>query len=616
MLPADAKAKTGWRTTHSPEPQAKSKRQRVDEANRAASRVLDESGMGFDVFAPRGQAPTSGAWDGSAERRHGAEMSGVDADSSLPHSPTWLVHVDPTGAFVSVALVVSHVPGVGAVYDVAADVVYSARHRGVVLANGKPLEEARAPRVSPLNAEGNNAFLGSPIVTNITPPDAHETDAYREHVSGTISNLLRAGHFNIRMESCPAQCLLMVATGKAVVYWACGPHASEVAAGLVIARVSGAIATNPGSSDDTYRAMLSPTWTAIAAAEAREKGHSGEPKCDITARRFAVGVSASACKQLEGHLAGPIPYAVSENEHPLAGDLQLRKVVLGMDPEEPSTSLEPLYTTPRWSDSPAADSQRRWSDSVPPSELVSAPTATTPGRQRMTAASTTKSPAHTWSVLGSLRRTPREEPTAAAVSRGYDDDGYLNVASGDEDDDDNDDGSNEENNNNNNSHSNDDDDDEEDNSVSVPPPPRPVSRHEAERRRLSLSPGSDGVETTLRLDLGTVDENTHTHRRSLRPIDDYTLTALELEETARELRLGRPVDSTIDTNGWVDGDRASAGRVEVRVQAPRVKAVVVAPAAAREETNRGDVEADSTAAVKEAVRPDVRRIRVRSYLDD
>ena len=498
------------------------------------------------------------------------------------------MHVDPSDPCVSVALVVNHIPGVGVIYDVTADVVYSGRHGGVLLINGKPCD----PLLSTTHSDDD-----SPIVTNISPPDAHEADAYREHVSGTISNLLRSGHFNFRIESCPARCLLMVATGRASVYWACGPKAEEVAAGLVLARAAGALATNPGNKDND--SMTSPTWTAIAAAEAREKGYTGEPRYDLTARRFVVGVSSTARKRVERQLAGPIPFSVCDDDHPLADDLQLRKVVLGMDPEEANTSVEPLYNTRRWSDAPGSEQCRTEASPVP--VRITSP-ATPQQGLKVEPAAVPRNTSRRWSVFDSMRRKSQELPPVT-LDKGYEDDGYLRVAPSEDDGDTSDHEGTD-----NKDVDDDDDDDDDDNELSVPPPPQPLKRREADHQFML----SDVLSVDEDDGLGMGDRHRAT---SGAPKDDYALTAHALNETARELGLGRPIDKSVDTNGWVNGGDGTVGRVDIRVHAPRVKPVLVAPAAAKDEADDQENNHTITTVPMEA-RPDVRRIRVRSYLDE
>jgi hypothetical protein len=145
-------------------------RQRAEDALVAVTQMLEESGLGFDVYSPRGNRPKA-AWGGGGAAEE-VENDGGGEDAALPRPPTWFVHVDgannPETALVSVGLTVNMLPAVGAIHDVASDSTYAARHGSTISVNGKPLD---SPKSTP-------DLQTSPICTAICPPDLHEADAY------------------------------------------------------------------------------------------------------------------------------------------------------------------------------------------------------------------------------------------------------------------------------------------------------------------------------------------------------------------------------------------------------------------------------------------------------
>jgi hypothetical protein len=160
----------GWAASPSKAMPDVTARQRAEDALVAVTQMLEESGLGFDVYSPRGNRPKA-AWGGGGAAEE-VENDGGGEDAALPRPPTWFVHVDgannPETALVSVGLTVNMLPAVGAIHDVASDSTYAARHGSTISVNGKPLD---SPKSTP-------DLQTSPICTAICPPDLHEADAY------------------------------------------------------------------------------------------------------------------------------------------------------------------------------------------------------------------------------------------------------------------------------------------------------------------------------------------------------------------------------------------------------------------------------------------------------
>lgn len=408
--------------------------ERVAEATSAVVAILEESGLDFDVYYPHGKGPKA-AWGGN-----GGDAAEVANEEPLPRPPTWFVHIegayDPPTAIVSVGLTCNLLPAVGAVYDASTDTTYAARHGTAVSIDGKPMDP------SPLAG-----LESAPITTAICPPDPHETDAYvppslaleqncayceltavfrerryNEHVSGTIRNLLLAGHMNLRIEANTTRCLLLLITGKATACFVCGPKCPEVCAGIVLVKARGGTVQNIGDVDEV---AISPIARTLSSAEARLLGDTGEPVVDVGARRFLFSASSTVSREVVKRLAGPIPYSVDEGEHPYSEDLQIRRLVLGLPPEETNTEIEgQLYNTPRWSDAPPAASLTPVSPEVEPPVAVYTPKS-----------------ANSKSMFGTMRRKGKDPPPIVVEI----DDGPSKL----------------------------------------PPPPRPLSRRESEIRRMS-----------------------------------------------------------------------------------------------------------------------------------
>eukprot|EP00040_Diaphanoeca_grandis_P043077 m.8606 g.8606 ORF g.8606 m.8606 type:complete len:802 (-) comp7022_c0_seq1:33-2438(-) len=308
----------------------------------AINDVLDQSDLGFDVHL-RCQNEGSVWSEGNNQRTNHTE-------EELSRAPTWLVkglcgESDAHGAVtrdtvVSVGLAVGLVPAVGVVYDPFQEHVYTARIGEEAKINGKVITNL----AKPLNIDD------MVICTNISAPDEHEANDFREHCSGTLQNLMKAGIYKIKMLGSPARCIVDVAIGRACGYFECGPKASDVCAALVIAQCAQQVVTNIGEN------IQPPTITGASL--------NNEHTCDVNARRFLCASSKEVKDKLMSCIAWPIPYMVRDDDHPFVEDttdefesLQVCENVLsGVKNTNGSVSSNGvgIPSKQRWSDRPVS----------------------------------------------------------------------------------------------------------------------------------------------------------------------------------------------------------------------------------------------------------------------
>eukprot|EP00041_Stephanoeca_diplocostata_P035780 m.1274074 g.1274074 ORF g.1274074 m.1274074 type:complete len:868 (-) comp24757_c0_seq6:1428-4031(-) len=349
-------------------------------ATKAVHELLEESGLGFEIY--------------SASSEDGAGI-----DQEVPRPPTWFVdviyeaevHVEadanrdanatgtsffkprkaasaeqlqqpPRTAMVSVGLTINLVPAIGVIYDAISDRLYAARVGKRTTCNGgtKGIGVRRPPRkvaAEHSSTDGTaDGILPEQLVvcTTVQPPDVHERTAYQDHVCGTMRNLMTGGIYNIRICGSPASAVLMVIQGAAHGYYACGPRAAEMCAGLVLVQMAGGFVRNIG--DDTEDQGMKEMRRQVGLSSAHA---SDRPVPDVGARRFLCCSSVGVEALLKMYMAGPIPYATRDDEHPLQDDMTLTH-----DAAEPSRGNFSTPVSPRIS-SPSAE---RWSDQPEPAK--------------------------------------------------------------------------------------------------------------------------------------------------------------------------------------------------------------------------------------------------------
>ncbi|KAJ1965825.1 hypothetical protein GGI12_000512 [Dipsacomyces acuminosporus] len=160
--------------------------------------------------------------------------------------PTWIVDpVDGTNNFVhhfpytgiSIALAINKEPVVGAIYLPVLDELYTAARGQGAFLNGQPL-----PLIQPPALTSPNTLSQCALVTEHGSDRSQKTIESRlgsftrllldkNHGGGCLQNLRITGG------ACPD--LALVAKGSAEIYWECGPHVWDFAAGVVIVTESG-----------------------------------------------------------------------------------------------------------------------------------------------------------------------------------------------------------------------------------------------------------------------------------------------------------------------------------------------------------------------------------------
>ncbi|KAJ2007739.1 hypothetical protein H4R26_000620 [Coemansia thaxteri] len=167
-------------------------------------------------------------------------------DYLVTDDPTWIVDpVDGTNNFVhhfpftgiSIGLAINKVPVVGVIYLPILDELYTAAHGQGAFLNGQPLPLFGPPMLTSPTSLSQCAL--------VTEHGSHRSEAVMGSRMRSLTRLMLAKEHggacvqNLRVTggACPDLCL--VAKGVADLYWECGPHAWDFAAGAVIVTESG-----------------------------------------------------------------------------------------------------------------------------------------------------------------------------------------------------------------------------------------------------------------------------------------------------------------------------------------------------------------------------------------